>query len=66
MSDDYCWSHGPRIGNDGRPVCFRPEGHSGPHRAHPESGFECVTWGSPTMPVPESVRDQFWTPERAS
>ena len=63
MSDNYCWSLGPRIGNDGRPVCFRERGHKGMHESHPDSGFVDVTWSGPDMPVAESVRGEFWTPD---
>lgn len=39
--DDECASRGPRIGNEGVPVCRLAPGHSGRHRPRPEDG-----WGS--------------------
>ena len=54
--DGLCWSWGPRIGDDTRPVCKQPFGHDGPHRGFDGSGFESETWGAPRMPVPEHLR----------
>lgn len=40
-----CASRGPRIG-EGMPVCRRPKGHKGLHRANPEDGWGSnSTWG---------------------
>ncbi len=54
--DGLCWSWGPRIGDDTRPVCKQPFGHDGPHRGFDGSGFESETWGGPLLPVPEDMR----------
>ena len=58
---DFCWSRGPRIGEEGAPVCFRKAGHEGAHHSHPDSGFN-EGWGAPQMGVPESSRDLYWQP----
>ncbi|WP_139812782.1 hypothetical protein [Prescottella equi] len=60
---DYCWSLGPRIGDEGKPVCFEPTGHPGFHRSHPGAGWGDIRWGAPDMTVPEHSRDDYWTPK---
>lgn len=40
-----CFSRGPRIGEEGKPVCHRPNGHDGMHQGYEGSGFERERWG---------------------
>lgn len=61
---DFCWSRGPRVGDEGLPVCFRLSGHEGPHRSHPESGFN-ESWGGPQWSIPEDLRERYWSPEES-
>lgn len=56
MTDELCWSWGPRIGDEGRPVCKQELGHDGLHRGFPDSGFEQEEWGDPRLPLPEMYR----------
>lgn len=60
---EFCWSRGPRIGDEGSPICFRADGHSGTHQAHPDAGFGTVHWCDPRWEVPASERVNYWTPK---
>jgi len=63
-SDDvlhFCWSRGPRKGSESSVICFRRDGHDGPHRSHPASGFD-ETWGSPDMKLSEREQEGYWSP----
>lgn len=52
-----CFSLGPRIGGEGRPLCLKPNYHEGPHRGYEGSGFEREQWGDPKMRDGRLVRD---------
>lgn len=39
-NDVACGSRGPRIGNDGTPVCALPQGHAEAHQSDPVTGFD--------------------------
>jgi hypothetical protein len=42
---DLCLSRGPRIGDDGHPVCKLPAGHEdASHRPAPEDGWGNLSW----------------------
>lgn len=47
-TDGLCWSRGPRIGSEGKPLCKLPDGHEGPHRPAPDDGWGAqMQWGEP-------------------
>jgi len=47
-----CFSRGPRIGNDGAPLCKLRAGHDGNCQADPEDGWGLIGWGDPLMRRP--------------
>lgn len=43
-----CGSRGPRIGEEGMPVCKRPPNHKGLHRPYESDGWGAsMSWGIP-------------------
>lgn len=39
-----CFSKGPRIGSEGKPICKLPVGHDGAHRPAEDDGWGLIEW----------------------
>ena len=47
--DSICYSRGPRIGQDGAPICYLPRNHEGLHIASKHDGWGSLQWGDPVL-----------------